>query len=691
MEIKINVQPKTIVENCFEFGNIASAYDANSVYFTKNGKPYVPIAGEFHFSRYDCREWERELLKMKASGLNTVSTYFFWNHHEREMGKFDFDGNMNIKAFLEICRKIDMQCILRIGPWAHGEVKYGGFPDYIYKMAGNRSNNENYLSALTVFWKAIFEQVKDYLDGKTVIGIQLENEYNGPIEHIHKLKEIAMSLGFAAPFFSMTAWPTKTPDKTILPTFGGYPEAPWAGHKRKLKDKGRFAISEGRTDSEIGGDLAKSNKSGGSFGDFPYAGCEVGVGNEVTQMRRPIIGEKDGYGVALAKFASGMNWMGYYMYHGGRNPNFALLQESRITAYPNDYPIIDYDFQSPFGKNGEKNAQCDRLRLMHTFIATFDKDLAKKQAFFPAKIDTESGKTPLYSSVRCDENLSGYAFVSSFDRLLKEKTSQDVTFEITNGSKTVKLPKLNVAAESMFFFPFNLDINGVNVDYILAQPITFVGKDYYFAALDGIIPEICVGGKVQRLGEKTLLNLGDKEITIYVLPYEKAKTIYRFGKKIYFSQETLFEKDGKVVREKSNIVGSHKFALEPCNDLKLPHNFFLYSHGKRVFYALRLDKKIIAENFDVELIFNFVGLNLQLFCGDKLIDDCFNTNGKYRLRLRMLADEIGDSEMLIIKAVPATRFGVSRTYNEINIPYGKTEITLEKVSAVNIVDEDKNI
>ncbi|MDD6568967.1 MAG: hypothetical protein PUF01_09080, partial [Eubacteriales bacterium] len=42
----------------------------------------------------------------------------------------------------------------------------------------------------------------------------------------------------------------------------------------------------------------------------PYASCETGPGNQVTQHRRPYISEKDGYGVGFAKFASGVNLLG---------------------------------------------------------------------------------------------------------------------------------------------------------------------------------------------------------------------------------------------------------------------------------------------------------------------------------------------------------------------------------------------
>src|SRR4051812_8993117 len=64
--------------------------NANSRYLTLGGKPWVPVMGEFHFTRYPHEEWERELLKMKAGGITLVSTYVFWIHHEEVQGQFDW-------------------------------------------------------------------------------------------------------------------------------------------------------------------------------------------------------------------------------------------------------------------------------------------------------------------------------------------------------------------------------------------------------------------------------------------------------------------------------------------------------------------------------------------------------------------------------------------------------------------------
>ena len=431
-----NCVPRKVKEMGFHFGNLSSRYGANNLYFTKDGRPFLPIAGELHFSRLPREMWERELLKMKDTGITVVSTYVFWNYHEPEEGVFDFSGDKDLAHFLSLCRKTGLPCVLRIGPWCHGEVVYGGFPRYVNRMPRKRCDAPRYLRCVERYWKRLAAEIKPYFDGETVLGVQLENEYGGNISHIHTLRKLAEQAGFRTPFFTMTAWPTNTPDQAFLPMFGGYPEAPWTQNRKPLVPANRFEISAAKTEAEIGGDLHEiqtGNESG--FGDFPYASCELGPGNQVTQHRRPIIHENDGYGVGFTRFASGMNWIGYYMYHGGRNPNDRLMQESRITGYPNNYPIIDYDFQAPISRWGECRPHGDRLRLLHLFINRFDERVAVKQAFFPReKRAGAMDRSRPSCSVRMDESGSGLflpmsagchfrIFMMSVYKLTAEKSS----------------------------------------------------------------------------------------------------------------------------------------------------------------------------------------------------------------------------------------------------------------------------
>lgn len=232
MKIEIKASPKEVKDGHFDYSNMESEYGCNTLYFTKNGKPYSIIAGELHFARLPKERWKETLLKMRECGVNTVSTYVFWNFHEEIKGQFDFSGNKDIAGLLRLCKEIDMPCILRIGPWCHAEVVYGDFPKRINKMRKKRTDAPEYLAEVKEYWQGLYKEIAPYLDGKTVIGIQIENEYTGPIQHLLTLRKLAEEIGYKAPFFTMTAWPLSKPDNRLLPLAGGYPDGPWNGGKK---------------------------------------------------------------------------------------------------------------------------------------------------------------------------------------------------------------------------------------------------------------------------------------------------------------------------------------------------------------------------------------------------------------------------------------------------------------------------
>ena len=106
--------------------------EVNSFYMLRNGKPMLPVTGEFHYSRYPAEQWEQAILKMKAGGLTIIPTYVFWNIHEEKEGVFDWNGNRDLRRFVELCKKHDMDVIVRIGPFCHGEIRNGGLPDWLF-------------------------------------------------------------------------------------------------------------------------------------------------------------------------------------------------------------------------------------------------------------------------------------------------------------------------------------------------------------------------------------------------------------------------------------------------------------------------------------------------------------------------------------------------------------------------------
>ncbi len=96
----------------------------------KNGKRWFPVMGEIHYSRYPKAYWKEELLKMKEGGVDLVSSYVIWIHHEEIENEWEWTGDKNLREFVETIKECGLSMILRIGPWVHAEVRNGGFPDW---------------------------------------------------------------------------------------------------------------------------------------------------------------------------------------------------------------------------------------------------------------------------------------------------------------------------------------------------------------------------------------------------------------------------------------------------------------------------------------------------------------------------------------------------------------------------------
>ena len=239
-------------------------YTYNKEYLMRDKKPWFPVMGEFHYSRYRDDLWEESLRKMKAGGVTVVSTYAFWIHHEEEEGVYDFNGCRNIGKFLNICKKLDLPVFLRIGPWCHGEVRNGGFPDWLLeKQIPLRCDDPAYLVLARRYWEMLYQQVKGemYEVGGSVIGIQIENEYGhvggqtGEVgeQHMRTLQKMAKEIGFRVPLYTATGWGGAVTGG-MLPVIAGYCEAPWDSRLTELEANENYVFTGNRNDTLVAND-----------------------------------------------------------------------------------------------------------------------------------------------------------------------------------------------------------------------------------------------------------------------------------------------------------------------------------------------------------------------------------------------------------------------------------------------------
>lgn len=513
--------------------------NVTSRYFTRNGKPWIGVMGEFHFSRYSRENWHRELAKMKAGGITIVSTYLFWIYHEEIEGKMDFGGDNDIRAFIKECKDVGLDVVIRIGPWAHGECRNGAFPDWLLKKDYKlRDNNEEYLAVVKKWYQSIYNEVKGlfYKDGGNIIAVQIENEFVDNAEHLAKLKEIAVECGFIAPIYTVTGWNSasgaKIPVDEVVPVFGGYCEAPWENHMNRLSPSPHYFFNRMRNDSAIGTDLIAKTQSDGwqlPYERYPFATCELGGGIEVTHHRRPIIKPMDIYAVSLVKLGDGNNLVGYYMYHGGTNKigELSTFNETKATGYPNDYPILSYDFQAPLSEYGEVREQYGLLNMLHMFVNDFGEEFAPMIAVDSANSVAVDDTNSLRYGMRTNGK-SGFVFVNHYQRLTELADIENAVISAEN----VEFPPIDVKGEVSFFMPFNMKMGDSVLEYATAQPLCKCDDTYFFAEIPNI---------------KAEYKFSKGSANIVTVPFENAKYMRKLNGTVYIGGGcNLYEENGQI-------------------------------------------------------------------------------------------------------------------------------------------------
>ncbi|MBQ2179638.1 MAG: beta-galactosidase [Prevotella sp.] len=496
-----------------------------------DGRRVCPVMGEVHYSRIPAAEWQQEVRKMKEGGVTVIACYVFWNHIEETEGMFDWSGQRDLRTFLEVCQAEGLPVVLRVGPFCHGEVRCGGIPDWIFaKGCKVRSQDPVFLKYVERLYRQIFTQVQglQWKDGGPVMACQFDNEYRGSGDYLMALKKMALGIGFDLPFYTRTGWPELSkpvPFGEMIPLYGDYADGFWersiaetAGNYYKAFNFKAFRSSTAIATEQLGEQEEKLNE-----GDeqYPYFTCELGGGMMTAYHRRPYLYPEDAYSMAIVKLGSGSNLLGYYMYHGGTNPDGKTwlneMQRTLATNY-NDMPVKNYDFQAPLGEFGQKNPHYYMLRKLHLFMHDWGEQLAPMEAVFPCRQDIPKGDDSfLRWSVRSKDG-SGFIFINNYERLQNLSAKRNVQLEACG----VKLPKLTIPAGTMCILPVHID----GIRYATAQLIAKRDGKIYMVQVKGIPTNIALeNGKTLRhvkpQGEKKPV-VGN----IYLLTPEQAEWLF---------------------------------------------------------------------------------------------------------------------------------------------------------------------
>ncbi|WP_215222736.1 beta-galactosidase [Echinicola shivajiensis] len=463
-------------------GPAGETLGVNNLYFKKNGEPWFPLMGEFHYIRYPEAYWEEEILKMKSAGLQIVATYVFWNAHETSPDRWDWSGIKDLRHFVDLCAKHDMYVWLRIGPWCHGEQVHGGHPDWINNMKGKRSNAPAYLAESRKLFHQIADQVEGqwFEEGGPIIGLQLENEYaSGDSEHIRELKKISVEVGMKPVYYTVTANTVFDDSKTeVIPLQGSYPYRGWEKGGGKATKDFLYGNDQWIMTDALGKVYYDVHK-------YPKGLCEQGCGSQMTFRNRFAVEPHVVEAHLQNQIGRGMNLVGYYMFQGGTQ-----LPGLKEPGYPESY-----DFQAPLGEFGQVRESYKYLKTLHHFVNSFGSDLAKMQVVEPEDPVRDELETDRLRYVARTNGKSGFVFWGNTQvRVPMPEKQFQLKLKLADEVLVFPEKELTLRGETTAILPFNMDLNGPLLKYATAQPLAKINyKDvpyYFFYQVNGMDVEL---------------------------------------------------------------------------------------------------------------------------------------------------------------------------------------------------------
>ncbi|MCW1963289.1 glycoside hydrolase family 35 protein [Chryseobacterium viscerum] len=319
--------------------------------FFLNAKPFTVYSGEMHYPRVPSEYWKHRLEMMKAMGLNTVTTYVFWNYHEESPGKWNFSGEKNLQKFIKTAQEVGLYVIIRPGPYVCAEWEFGGYPWWLQKNKDLeiRRDNQAFLDECRKYINQLAKQIVPLQinNGGPVIMVQAENEFGSyvaqrkdiPLEehrkYSHKIKEMLLKSGISVPLF--------TSDGSSLFKGGSI--------------EGALPTANGESDIDI---LKKSiNEYNGGKG--PYMVAEYYPG-WLDHWAEPFVKVSTEEVVKQTKLylENGVSF-NYYMIHGGTNFGF-----TSGANYDKDHDIqpdlTSYDYDAPISEAGWATPKYNALR-----------------------------------------------------------------------------------------------------------------------------------------------------------------------------------------------------------------------------------------------------------------------------------------------------------------------------------------
>lgn len=161
-------------------------YDGRS--FMIDGRRQWIVGGAIHYARLPRAEWAGRIAAARQAGLNTIETPVVWSRHQAHPKHFDFEGENDLRHFVQLVGEAGMHVILRVGPFVGSGYDAGGIPAWLLSQEGvePRQGSGPFLEACSRYFTALAGQIKDLQVTSTGAGgpiLLVQSEHNWTCGH----------------------------------------------------------------------------------------------------------------------------------------------------------------------------------------------------------------------------------------------------------------------------------------------------------------------------------------------------------------------------------------------------------------------------------------------------------------------------------------------------------------------------
>lgn len=305
--------------------------------FLFDGQPYQIISGEMHYPRVPRAYWRDRFRMARAMGLNTITTYVFWNLHEPRPGVYDFSGQNDVAEYIREAQQEGLNVIVRPGPYVCAEWDLGGYPSWLLKDRSLvlRSSDPKYLAIVQEWFARLSKELSPLLlrNGGPIIAMQVENEYGSfgnDHAYMQAMKSILEKSGMAPSLLYTADGPDQIPN-------GSLPDLPAVINFGTGEAQKSFARLEAlRPD----GPQMSGEYWAGWFDHWGEKHHETDGAREASELEWML---RRGYSVSM------------YMFHGGTSFGWMNGANSNGKNYEPD--TTSYDYDAPLDEQGTPRAK----------------------------------------------------------------------------------------------------------------------------------------------------------------------------------------------------------------------------------------------------------------------------------------------------------------------------------------------